>query len=80
LKGFEVKRSEDLEQAVQDFLSHPGPALLDVHTNRYELVMPPTVSAENVIGMATYSAKALLSGRISDVKDLMKNALHDLKR
>lgn len=80
LKGFEVKRSEYLEQAVQDFLSHPGPALLDVHTNRYELVMPPTVSAENVIGMATYSAKALLSGRISDVKDLMKSALHDLKR
>ena len=36
----------------------PGPALLDVVTDRFELVMPPKVEAGQVAGMALYSAKA----------------------
>lgn len=79
LKGFEVTQSSDLEQAVQDFLAHPGPAILDVHTNRYELVMPPTVKVPEVMGMAAYSVKAVLGGRIRDVKNLIESAAHSFK-
>lgn len=79
LKGFEVTKSSDLEQTVREFLAHPGPALLDVHTNRYELVMPPEVKASKVVGMATYSAKAILGGRASDVKGVVESAIHNLK-
>ena len=79
LKGFEVTQSSDLKQAVQDFLAHPGPAILDVHTNRYELVMPPTVKVPEVMGMAAYSVKAVLGGRIRDVKNLIESAAHSFK-
>jgi len=71
--GRTVTRSEDLEQAVQDILAHPGPALLDVHTSPTELVMPPQVEAKQVAGTALYAAKALLSGRVGDVRDLLAN-------
>jgi pyruvate dehydrogenase (quinone) len=49
--------------------------LLDVYTNRYELVMPPTVTVQNVTGMATYMAKAVLGGRFKEAESLMKNAV-----
>lgn len=79
IKGIEVKQAAELDQAMQEFLAHPGPALLDVHTNRSELVMPPVVHLENVVGMATYSAKAILNGRIGDVENLIGNTLQNLK-
>lgn len=69
--GRTVTRSEDLEDAVQDFLSQRGPALLDVHTSRAELVMPPQIEAKQVAGTALYAAKAVLNGRFDDVKHLL---------
>ncbi|TAA41259.1 ubiquinone-dependent pyruvate dehydrogenase [Pseudoxanthomonas winnipegensis] len=69
--GRTVTRSADLEQAVRDFLAHPGPALLDVHTSPTELVMPPQIEAGQVAGTALYAAKAVLSGRLGDVKELL---------
>lgn len=69
--GRTVTRNEDLESAVRGFLAAPGPALLDVHTSRTELVMPPQVEAGHVAGTALYAAKAALSGRMGEVKDLL---------
>lgn len=71
--GRKVTLSEDLEAAVQDVLAHPGPALLDVHTNRAELVMPPKIEFSQIADMALYAAKAVLSGRIKDVETLVVN-------
>ncbi|GAB3062401.1 thiamine pyrophosphate-dependent enzyme [Stenotrophomonas tumulicola] len=70
-QGRTVTRSEDLEGAVRAFLAAPGPALLDVHTSRTELVMPPQVEARQVAGTALYAAKAVLGGRMGEVKDLL---------
>ena len=72
LAAWRVERNEDLEAAVIAFLAHPGPALLDVKVNRVELVMPAKVEPGQVLGMALYSAKAILSGRAGDVADLVK--------
>jgi pyruvate dehydrogenase (quinone) len=71
--GRRVDRAADLEAAVRDWLAHPGPALLDVHTDRFELLIPPTISAAQVAGTALYSAKAVLDGRGGDVVDLIKD-------
>ncbi len=71
--GRTVTRSEDLESTVVDFLAQPGPALLDVHTSPTELVMPPQIEAGQVAGTALYAAKAVLGGRIGEVKDLLAN-------
>jgi len=70
-----VERAEELEAAVRDWIAAPGPALLDVVTERMELVMPPKIEAAQVFGTALYSAKAVLSGRAGDVWELMTENL-----
>ncbi|GAA4817905.1 hypothetical protein GCM10023232_13020 [Sphingosinicella ginsenosidimutans] len=60
---------------MRDWLDAPGPALLDVVTDRFELVMPPKVEAGQVFGTALYSVKAVLAGRGSDVVGLVKGAI-----
>ena len=66
-----VEKAEELEAAVVAWLAEPGPALLDVTTDRMELVMPPVIEASEVFGTALYSVKALLGGRAGDVARLV---------
>jgi pyruvate dehydrogenase (quinone) len=66
-----VEQAEELEAAVRDWITAPGPALLDVLTDRMELVMPPKIEPSQVFGTALYSAKAILSGRTGDVWELL---------
>jgi pyruvate dehydrogenase (quinone) len=75
LWGRRVEKAQDLEGAVQAWLDAPGPALLDVVTDRFELVMPPKIEAGQVAGMALYSAKAVLGGRGKDVAGMIRNLL-----
>ena len=75
LWGRRVEHAEDLAGAVEAWLAQPGPALLDVVSNRFELVMPAHVDAKQVFGTALYTAKAMLTGRIADVAGLVGNAL-----
>lgn len=69
--GQKITNPEDLEEAVKNSLAQPGPALLDVHTSPYELVMPPQVEVGQVAGMALYGARATLAGRGKKVAHLL---------
>ncbi|SCC09775.1 pyruvate dehydrogenase (quinone) [Gilliamella bombicola] len=71
LFAIRVDSSDLLEEAMQSFLSHPGPALLDVKTSSNELVMPPEILPSQVMGMALYSVKASLHGKMGDVVNLL---------
>ncbi|MCF9000202.1 thiamine pyrophosphate-dependent enzyme [Acinetobacter nectaris] len=73
LYGKTVKTGDGLEQAVKDFLNHDGPALLDVHTNPVELVMPPDPHLSQVASTSLYAVKAILSGRGEEVSHLLMN-------
>jgi pyruvate dehydrogenase (quinone) len=70
-----VERPEELEAAVRDWIAAPGPALLDVVTDRMELVMPPKIELSAVFGTALYSAKAVLAGRVGDVWELVTDSI-----
>lgn len=74
-RGWRVEKAQDLESMVQAWLAEPGPALLDVVTDRFELVMPPNVKPGQVAGMALYSTKAVLNGRGRDVVGIVRNLL-----
>lgn len=74
-RGWRVEAGEELDAAVLAWLAEPGPALLDVVTDRFELVMPPKVKPGEVAGMALYSAKAVLGGRGRDVVGVVRNLL-----
>ncbi|OCG07037.1 pyruvate dehydrogenase [Gilliamella sp. wkB178] len=71
LFSIRVNDSDLLEAAMQSFLSHPGPALLDVKTSPNELVMPPEIQTSQVMGMALYGVKASLNGKMGDVVNLL---------
>lgn len=75
--GRRVERADQLEQGIEDFLAHPGPALLDVRVNRYELVMPPKIEVGQVLHTALYSAKAILAGRGGEVEELIRSNFAD---
>lgn len=72
LGGWTVERGDQLEAAMQAFLAHDGPALLNVHVNRDELVMPPKIEPGMTVGAMIYGAKAILDGRARDVVELVE--------
>lgn len=73
LWGRSVSRAGELDEAIGAWLAQPGPALLDVKVNPMQLVMPPSpfVRPEAVIGMAVYTAKAMLHGKGHDVWEMI---------
>src|SRR2546427_812506 len=73
LWGHSVSKAGELEESVQTWLAQPGPALLHVKVNPMQLVMPPSplVAPEAVVGMAVYSARAMLHGKGHDVWEMM---------
>jgi pyruvate dehydrogenase (quinone) len=75
LLGVAVDSPEQVRPALEHVLRHDGPALLDVHVNTQELVMPPSLKMEQVGGFALYMAKAVLSGRGDELVDLARTNL-----
>ena len=73
LWGHHVSKAGELEDSVQTWLAQPGPALLHVKVKPMELVTPlsPFVSPEAVVGMAVYSARAMLHGKGHDVWEML---------
>lgn len=73
LWGHMVSKAGDLEESVRTWLAQPGPAVLDVKVKPMQLVTPPSpfVSPEAVVGMAVYSAKAMLHGHGQDVWEMI---------
>jgi pyruvate dehydrogenase (quinone) len=72
IKGVRVEKPQDLRSAVEDVLSHDGPALLDVVTARQELVMPPKTSLGDAHRFGVFMMKAVLDGRAGELIDLAK--------
>ena len=72
LWGKTVSKASELEAAIAEWLSQPGPALLNVLVNPLELVKPPFIELKPVIGMALYSTRAILHGRGADVLEMIR--------
>jgi pyruvate dehydrogenase (quinone) len=59
---------------VQAF-AHDGPAVVDVVTDKLELVMPPTITLEQAKGFSLWMMKAVIDGRAKEIVDLAVTAL-----
>jgi pyruvate dehydrogenase (quinone) len=73
LWGRSVSKAGELDEAIDSWLTQPGSALLDLKVNPMQLVMPPSpfVRPEAVVGMAVYTAKAMLHGKGHDVWEMI---------
>jgi len=72
IKGIRVEKPQDLERAIREGLSHPGPALIDVVSARQELILPPTTTLEEAGHFGLFMLKAVLDGRVAELVDLAK--------
>ena len=76
--GIHARRVEDpgeLPAAIEDILSHNGPALLDVVTAKQELSMPPTIKLEQIKGFSLWALRAVMNGRGDEVIEIAKTNL-----
>ena len=67
-----VEDPAELEDAVDNILAYPGPALLDVVTNPQELVMPPSIAPEQVKGFGLWGLRAVLNGRGDEIVEMVE--------
>ena len=75
IKGIRVERPQDLEAALAEAFAHDGPVLVDVVSERQELIMPPEITAANVKGFGLFMMRAVLDGRAKELVSLAKNNL-----
>jgi pyruvate dehydrogenase (quinone) len=73
LWGRFVAKAGDLEEAVCAWLAEPGSALLHAKVTPMQLVVPPSpfIAPGAVVGMAVYSARAMLQGKGHDVWEMV---------
>lgn len=73
--SFRVEDSTNLKETLTQALAHPGPVLVDVRTDRNELIMPPKVQIGHAKGFSLYMLKAVLNGRGDEVVELARTNL-----
>ena len=68
--GVRVKEPGQLRSAIAAAFAHDGPALIDVLTDRQELVMPPKIKLEHAKGFSLWMLKAVLNGQVNEIVDV----------
>ena len=73
IKGMSVEQPQDLQEALTEAFTHPGPALVDVVSERQELIMPPKTTLTQGAGVWSLPRRGLfLHGRAKELIDLAK--------
>lgn len=78
--GTTVEKADELEGALRGAFGHDGPALVDVHTARQELSIPPKVTLEQAKGFSLFAMRTILSGQGDEIIELAKTNLRQLAR
>ena len=78
LFGETVEKADELEDALRAAFGHDGPALVDVHTARQELSLPPKITLDQIKGFTLYAMRTILSGGGDELVELAKTNLRDL--
>jgi len=73
--GVRVEHPSELKSAISTAFAHDGPAVIDVLTDRQELVMPPEIKLEHAKGFSLWMLKAVLNGEANELVDVAKTAL-----
>jgi pyruvate dehydrogenase (quinone) len=80
LFGETVEKGDDLEAVLAAAFAHDGPALVNVHTARQELSIPPKITFEQAKGFSLFAMRTVLSGGGDEIVELAKTNLRQLAR
>ena len=73
-----MEKPAELDDALRAAFGHDGPALVDVHTDRYELSLPPKLTFGEIKGFTLYATRTILSGEGRELLELSRTNLRDL--
>ncbi|WP_060988549.1 ubiquinone-dependent pyruvate dehydrogenase [Photobacterium leiognathi] len=78
ITGIKVDDVTKLPEAIDELLATEGPALLEVISNKNELMMPPTIELKQAAGFGLYMLKAMFNKHGNQLIDVVKSdALRD---
>jgi pyruvate dehydrogenase (quinone) len=77
--GTRVDKAEGLEDALREAFEYDGPALVEVHTARQELSLPPKLTYGQLKGFTLYATRTILSGGGEELIELTKTNLRQLE-
>jgi pyruvate dehydrogenase (quinone) len=78
LFGVQVAKADELEDALREAFEHDGPALVDIHTARQELTLPPKLTYGEIKGFSLYATRTVLSGGGEELFELARTNIRDL--
>jgi pyruvate dehydrogenase (quinone) len=78
LFGARVEKAKDLEPTLRAAFAHDGAALVDVHTARLELSLPPKLTYGQIKGFTLYATRTVLAGEGNELVELAKTNLRQV--
>jgi pyruvate dehydrogenase (quinone) len=75
VRGIRVEDPADVRSGIEAWLSHDGPALLDVVTNPYELSIPPSIKIAQAVGYGLFMLKEVFGGHFTEPVELVESNL-----
>ena len=78
LFGARVEKAEELEAALRAAFAHEGAALVDVHTARLELSLPPKLTYGQIKGFTLYATRTVVAGEGNELVELAKTNLRQV--
>lgn len=70
--GERIEDPAQLPEAIERFLAHDGPAVLDVVTASQELIVPPTIHLDQIKGFSMWGLRAVMDDQLQQVVDLAR--------
>jgi pyruvate dehydrogenase (quinone) len=75
-----VEQPADVRAGLTEALAHPGPALVDLVTDRNALSIPPHITATQVKGFGLAAGKVVLDGGVGKMVELARANVRNIPR
>lgn len=72
IKGISIANSSEVDDKLKEALAYDGPVIINIKVNRQELAMPPKIAYQQAKGFSKYLLNAMLDGRGTDLKEMVK--------
>ncbi|GAA2786942.1 pyruvate dehydrogenase [Crossiella cryophila] len=80
IHAIRAEKPAEVEPALREAFTHPGPALVELVTDPNALSLPPKITGEMVRGFALAAGKTVLNGGVGKMIELARSNLRNIPR